>query len=176
MSVSYPTRPNVAGLHRQAVDSDEETSWGSMTILAGELTLWGAPGDCEDTNSQVELRLAPKRPIVVGRAEGGRIEYLDPTYCPTTILPNTDTTILKGQKSDLWVSRGHFTLWAGGGLIILVNGVPNREGGIRPPKNGTWLLVPAKRLLREGERYVIARGARVVLRLPNGAEIQIQCN
>jgi hypothetical protein len=159
----------------KAIDESDEPTLGNMFILAGELTLWGCPGDCEDTNATVQLRLSPQRPIVIGRAEGGSVPYLDPAYRPTTLLPNTGQTIMRGRSSDHRVSRGHFMLRAGKGRIILVNGVPHRDGGIRPPMNGTKLLAPTKRRLDPGECYEIPCGTSVVLRLPNGAEIEIGC-
>jgi hypothetical protein len=59
------------------------------------------------------------------------------------------------------------------GGIVFVNGVPRQGGGIRPPKNGTWLVAPAVRALRPGEEYLIEAGTALVVRLPNGTELQI---
>ena len=49
-----------------------------------------------------ELRRAPHRPAVVGRAEGRCPEYLDPSYRPTTLVPGTAQSVLLsgGAGSD----------------------------------------------------------------------------
>jgi hypothetical protein len=59
------------------------------------------------------------------------------------------------------------------GGILFRNGVPRRGGGIRPPKNGTWLVAPARRALHPGEEYLIEAGTALVVRLPNGTELRI---
>ena len=79
----------------------------------------------------------------------------------------------EGQGHDLTVSRGYFMLRATAGGILLVNGVPRRGGGVRPPVNGTRLLAPVQRALSPGEEYLIERGTVIVVRLPNGTQIQI---
>jgi hypothetical protein len=123
-----------------------------------------------------ELRLQPDRPAVIGRQEGGRIEYLDPAYQPTQVVPETGQCVVRSVSAgpDRYVSRGHFTLHANAGGILLVNGVPRPGGGVRPPLNGTWLMNPVRRALTPGEEYLIARGAAVVIRLPNEALVRIR--
>jgi hypothetical protein len=64
-------------------------------------------------------------------------------------------------------------LRANPGGILLVNGVPRRGGGIRPPLNGTWLIAPVRRRLDPGEEYLIERGRAVTLWFPNGAIARI---
>jgi hypothetical protein len=60
--------------------------------------------------------------------------------------------------------------------IELVNGVPHREGGIRPPLNGTWLLEPVRRFMEKGESYLIEKGTSAKICLPNGNEILIRAD
>ena len=57
--------------------------------------------------------------------------------------------------------------------ILLVNGVPRRGGGIRPPLNGTRLLEPAYRPLQGGEELLIEKGSSVKIHLPNDTVILI---
>jgi hypothetical protein len=57
---------------------------------------------------------------------------------------------------------------------LLVNGVPRRGGGTRPPLNGTLLLGPIHRWLEPGEEYVIEAGESATIRLPNGAVLEIR--
>lgn len=52
--------------------------------------------------------------------------------------------------------------------MVLVNGVPRRGGGIRPPLNGTVMLSPDYRWMRAGEEFVIEPGTLARIRLPNG--------
>ena len=159
-------------------DTDEAVSLGSLSVLSGEcLTVWGAGPASGDTDLEREcaLRLEPDRPAIVGRAEGSEVPYLDPAYRPTTVLPGTARTVLHsgGHGRDLCLSRGHFMLRATPAGILLVNGVPRRGGGMRPPVNGTRLLLPDQRWLLPGEEYVIEHGTHVVLWLPNGSEVRI---
>lgn len=60
--------------------------------------------------------------------------------------------------------------------ILLVNGVPRRGGGIRPPLNGTRLVAPVRRRLEPAEEYVVERGRSATLRLPNGTEIDLHAD
>ena len=73
----------------------------------------------------------------------------------------------------MYVSRGHFMLRAAGRGVLLVNGVPQRGGGLRAPLNGTRLVVPEQRPMSVGEEYLIESGATAVVVLPNGTEVEI---
>jgi hypothetical protein len=121
------------------------------------------------------MQLAPDRPVIVGRQEGRRIEYLDPSYRPTQLVPDTGQSVLLcgGGGDDVYVSRGHFMLRGVAGGVVLTNGVPRAGGGIRPPVNGTWLVGPVGRKLEPGEEVLIERGSVLVIRLPNKCVIQI---
>ena len=155
---------------------DGPISDGSLSVLSGiGVTLWCVLDPGQDTQPEYYLRLTHDRPAIVGRAEGREIEYLDPAYRPTTVVPGTGQPILRsgGQGEDRYVSRGHFMLRAAPGGILLVNGVPRRGGGIRPPLNGTWLVAPVRRALRPGEEYLIESGTAIVLRLPNDSVVQL---
>lgn len=148
----------------------------SISVLAGPgVAVWSTPASVGETLTKCELCLAPDQPAVIGRYEGQDIEYLDPAYRPTQILPGTGKNILHsdGHGSDNYVSRGHFMLRANAAGIILLNGVPRRGGGIRPPTNGTLLVAPEHRALAPGEEYLIASGTMIVIRLPNRTEVQI---
>lgn len=160
-----------------AVSDGGSIAVGSLSVLSGAgVTLWGPCGSCQDTQQQTQLCLAPDRPVIIGRAEGGEVPYLDPAYQPTTVMPGTGKTILhsQGHRKDLVVSRGHFMLRAAAAGILLTNGVPRRGGGIRPPMNGTWLVASVQRALTPGEHYLIDRGMTMVLWLPNGSQVQIE--
>src|SRR5262245_14848387 len=129
-----------------------------------------------DTAPESRLRLSEDRPVVVGRAEGYRVPYLNPRYRATTKMPGTGNSILhsQGHGNDICVSRGHFMLRSSPGGIAFVNGVPKVGGGIRPPVNGTRLLEPTQRELQPGEEYLIDHGQAIRLELPNGTVIQIK--
>jgi hypothetical protein len=124
----------------------------------------------------LKLQIEPDRPLIIGRAEGGQVPYLDPAYRPTTVLPGTGQTVLQhgGEGADVVVSRGHFMIRAAAGGLLLVNGVPRRGGGIRPPMNGTWLLAPVRRILEPGEPYLIENGSAIEVWLPNRSHLQIE--
>src|SRR5262245_47260257 len=104
--------------------------------------------------------------------------YLDPSYRSMTVLPGTGQTVLQhgGEGTDVVVSRGHFMIRAAAGGLLLVNGVPHRGGGIRPPTNGTWLLAPVRRKLEPGEPYLIENGLAIAVWLPNGSYLQIEAS
>ena len=152
-----------------------DTSSASLCALGGSsLTLWSS-GDTADGKAEGEVttQLHPDRPAVIGRQEGGETPYLDPRYRPTQIVSPSSGSVLAGGEPDRWVSRGHFMLRASPCGVLLVNGVPRRGGGIRPPLNGTWLVAPVRRLLGGGEEYLIGWGESATIRLPNGATIRI---
>jgi hypothetical protein len=126
--------------------------------------------------SCVELCLSPNRPIVIGRAQGHEVPYLDPAYQATPIVPESGQCVLRsrGRKEDKYVSRAHFTLRglvAGG--IVLTNGVPRLGGGVRPPLNWTYLLAPVFRRLDPGEEVEIASGSDITIGLPNNCVIRL---
>ncbi len=151
----------------------------SLVILSGgEVTVWSTIFPDRDDRPGYALRLTPDHPVVVGRSEGGAPEYLDPAYRPTRIVPGTGQGVLHSCStgSDLFVSRGHFTLRAIDGGILFVNGVPRRGGGTRPPVNGTHLVAPDDRDLDPGEEYLIASGLRIIVLLPNGTSLRIQAD
>jgi hypothetical protein len=162
-------------------DTSSEGSLCTLSSAGGTaLTLWSLPSSrlTPDANIQVLLKLAPDAPIVIGRANGGNIEYLDPSYVPSPIMPGTGTTILQhgGAQIDLAVSRGHFMLRAHPLGVLLVNGVPKRGGGIRPPRNWTELLWPQRRLLQPAEEYVIERGQSATISLPNSTRVTLKAD
>ena len=127
------------------------------------------------TDLKVQLQLAPDCPVVIGRAEDGQPEYLDPAYRSTWLMPGTGQPIVRSasEGKDVCVSRAHFMLRGNVGGIMLTNGVPRAGGGIRPPMNGTWMLEPVFRLMDPGEDYQIEHGTAAVLHLPNGTVLRI---
>jgi hypothetical protein len=158
--------------------SEPEPSWARIDVLDdAAVTCWSLPSINTPADgypqSRLQLGLTPERPAVIGRKQGGTIEYLDPAYQPTQLVPGTGQSVLQDQEADNFVSRGHFMLRASAAGILLVNGVPRRGGGIRPPLNGTWLLGPAERPLRPGESVLIRPGTSITIRLPNGVRLQI---
>ena len=159
-----------------------------VALLDGpSVTFWTCPGtavsaltsfhEVPDSVAELGLCLAPARLVVVGRSSGrSPVPYLDPAYRPTQILPDSDRSVLRGNdESDNWVSRAHFTLrGAPGGGIVFTNGVPRAGGGLRPPLNGTKLLVPTVRWLDPGEEVLIGLGEAVAIRLPNRCVLQLR--
>jgi hypothetical protein len=153
------------------------SSWANVAVVSGSgLTLWGLSQSGCETAPEQALRLDPDLPVIVGRQEGGSLEYLDTRYCPTQIVPTTGQRIVRSMSSeqDKYVSRGHFMLRGHPDGVMLVNGVPRRGGGIRPPLNGTWLILPERRQLQAGEERVIGHGESVRISLPNGTVVSIR--
>ena len=151
-------------------------SSASISVLFGpSLSVGDAVLDSE-TRSVLELILNPGQSAVIGRAHGCEVPYLDPAYVPTSLVPGTGETILRGHddRRDLYVSRGHFTLAADPAGLLLTNGVPRRGGGIRPPRNGTLLIDPVQRSMLPGEEHQIPYGFAVVLQLPNSTQVRIE--
>lgn len=145
----------------------------SLSVISGNsLTIWGTGETDPEADGRIQFQIDPERPLIIGRAEGWDVPYLDPAYRPTAIMPDGQK-VLRGDKKDDRVSRGHFMVRAAAGGIVLVNGVPKRGGGIRAPLNGTWLQSPQHREMTPGEEYPISQGAAVQLWLPNGSLIQI---
>lgn len=161
--------------HRRG-ERDRGLSSGEISILSGSpLTTWSSVPLTARGRTAFALQLMPDSPVVVGRSDGQPPEYLDPAYRPTTIVPGTEQAVLHsgGYGADNCVSRAHFMLRGVPGGILFVNGVPRLGGGIRPPRNGTRLVVPEGRGLNPGEEYLIASGTAMIVRLPNGTEIRI---
>ncbi len=147
----------------------------TLSILDGPtLLLWSTVEVTQGrTKEELKLQLQPHESLVIGRQEGGEIDYLDPAYQPTRMLPNASQLVVTsfGNASDRCVSRGHFMLKGSLAGIVLTNGVPQRGGGIRPPMNGTFLLEPGYCQMADGEEYLITRGASAKIRLPNSTAI-----
>jgi len=158
-------------------DMSGEVTLGSLSIdSGGGMTLWSPAGTTSKTDSLIKLQLQPGQQVVIGRQEGGELEYLDPRFTPTQIVPQTGRPILAhhGAEQDMFVSRGHFMLCGARGGIVLTNGVPRRGGGIRPPRNWTKLLYPEQRLLTPAEELWIGPGDMARISLPNDTVISIQ--
>ena len=153
-------------------------SLASVSLCGGAtLNLWSA-GVATETEGEYMLALAPHQTAVIGRQEGGEIEYLDPAFQPTQMLPGAEQPIVAcaRQGADTFVSRGHFMLKGDVDGILLVNGVPRRGGGIRTPLNGTRMIAPQDRTMTEAEEWLIPRGDSVRLRLPNHLIVCIAAN
>jgi len=150
----------------------------SLSIVQGPtLNLWSIATVTQGKEKEeLRVQLRPDQTVVIGRQEGGRIEYLDPRYQPTQLLPNSSRRVVTtlGTGSDKSVSRGHFLLRGTPHGILLVNGVPRQGGGIRPPMNGTEMLEPDCRWMGGGEEFMIERGAAAKIQLPNGTVILLQ--
>ena len=173
--VERPPVPEIAPLPHE--------DWGggtslSVSIVEGpSLSLWSIATATEGkTKEELKLQLEPDQSVVIGRQEGGEIEYLDPRYHPTQLLPNSSQRVVTsiGRGADICVSRGHFMLKGSLHGILLLNGVPRRGGGIRPPRNWTMMLEPDQRSMKQGEEYMIERGAAAKIRLPNGTVILLR--
>lgn len=140
----------------------------SVTLWSSTSRLGAAP--------EHRLQLKPDQPAIIGRANGHFVPYLDPAYQATPIVPGTGQTVLLdgGHGKDTSVSRGHFMLRAAVGGVLLVNGVPYVDGGIRPPLNGTYMHSPERRQMEPAEEYLIAWGETVSISLPNRAQLEIR--
>jgi hypothetical protein len=149
----------------------------SLSFTGGSVTLWSDAGMTPvEREEATQVALQEGRPVVVGRQQGGEVPYLDPSYVPTQVVPVTGQSVLTraGTGPDLTVSRGHFLLRADREGVVLLNGVPRRGGGVRPPLNGTWLLQPEHRRLDDAEEYLIRSGHAATIRLPNGTQVLIR--
>jgi hypothetical protein len=155
--------------------NEEPGSCVSLTWTPGSCATMWATEVARDTDVEFQVRIRPDRPVVIGRAEGHDVPYLDPAYKATRVLPGTRQSVMKqdGHDGDITVSRGHFMLRADPGGIVFVNGVPRRGGGIRPPMNGTWMLAPTYRELDPEETYLIEHGHGATFWLPNGTQVRI---
>jgi hypothetical protein len=165
---------------KQRPELIDDTSCGgssvSMSCDGGMVNSWSClPGT--ETKGEHTLVLAPGQMVVIGRQQGGRLEYLDPSFVPTRLVPDSGQSVLTmNSEKDNCVSRGHFTLRGSTQGILLVNGVPGVDGGIRPPTNWTLLLEPTYRVLDKGEEYLIERGASARIQLPNATKILLRAN
>lgn len=152
----------------------------SISIVEGlTVDLWSMEAATEGkTEGELTLQLQPDQLVVIGRQEGGQIEYLDPRYHPTQLLPNSTRRVVTSinRESDLYVSRGRLMLRGNAQGILFVNGVPKRGGGIRPPMNGTKMVAPAHRPMGQGEEYLIERGTAIKIKLPNGTVISLSAD
>ena len=152
-----------------------EGSHLSVSVVAGpNLSLWSIATDRScDTDTEFKFQIQPDQAVVIGRQQGGRIEYLDERYQPTQLVPNSAQRVVGSHDkvADNRVSRGHFMLRDSPRGLELVNGVPRHGGGIRPPINGTKMLKPERRTMQDGEDFVIERGKSVTICLPNGTVI-----
>lgn len=166
-----PALPEIAPLPRETASSASL----SVTVVDGApLSMWStAPATEGKTKGELSVQLQPDQSVVIGRQEGGRIEYLDPSYQPTQMLPHLSERVVAtvDRGSDIGVSRGHFMLRGSAAGILFVNGVPRPGGGIRPPLNGTQMLEPVCRSLGQGEEYLIEKGSAIKICLPNGTTI-----
>ena len=147
-----------------------EVSIASISVLEGFINLWSTLSS--NPTGQVQLKLDPNNPAVIGRLEGGRPPYLARGYQATHMLPN-GAPVLRGTRADETVSRAHFMLKHHAQGILLINGVPGRDGALRAPLNGTYLLSPENRNMVPGEAFLIERGSTAKIRLPNNTLILI---
>ncbi len=150
----------------------------SLSISGGPMVNLWSRVPFSQADGQFTTDLAPGQELVIGRQEGGHLEYLDPKYQPTQLMPGSFRPIVTSSREgkDTSVSRGHFMLKGSPQGILFVNGVPKRGGGIRPPTNWTWMLEPHRRLLHPAEEIAIHPGTRVKLYLPNATVILIVAN
>src|SRR4051812_44419622 len=104
----------------------EPDSYVSLTWSPGShATMW-ATDVSRSTNVEYQVKVSPHRPVVIGRAEGHDVPYLDPAYKATRVLPGTGQSVMlhDGREQDISVSRGHFMLKADPAGVVFVNGVP----------------------------------------------------
>jgi len=138
------------------------------------LTMWSAWDTADEPRPTVRLSLDPDSPVIIGRQEGGKIPYMDPRYRPTQIGPSGESVLTScGHGIDKCVSRGHFMLRGSPLGILFVNGVPRNGGGIRPPVNGTAPLEPEARWFAQCDEYLVERGLKIKIWLPNETRVTI---
>lgn len=174
----FPASPEIVPADSPGPDTDTSSSCTIISDGGPAITLWSMPGTrvSPESGREVQLQLSPDSPVIIGRQDGGEIEYLDPRYQSSPIMPGSGQTILQhdGTRGDIYVSRGHFMLRGHAGGILFTNGVPRRGGGIRPPRNWTQLLAPQHRMLSPAEEIVIGRDDQVTIALPNGTRLTIR--
>ena len=90
-----------------AAQSSIISGCGLFLLSGTPVTMWSSPETALDARSQWRLMVGSDRPVIIGRAEGREVTYLDPAYRPTTIVPGTGRTILQnnGEGGDDTVSR-----------------------------------------------------------------------
>jgi hypothetical protein len=171
-----------------APPDDATSSRCDVTLVEGHsVVLWTCPQTSVTSatvidgrphgSTELALGLTPGRFVVIGRATPDcPVPYLDPAYRATTMLPDSQQSVVHGDDpSDVYVSRAHFTLrGASGGGVVLTNGVPRAGGGVRPPTNGTKMLAPTARCLEPGEEVTIPYGDAVAIRLPNRCVLRLK--
>lgn len=158
---------------------DGKVSSADLIVESGPaMSAWsGADTMCDLAAARTTLEINCNQHVVIGRQQGGTVEYLDPRFQPTRFMPNSVQALpLRGDETDRWVSRGHLMLQARSGGILLINGVPRPGGGIRPPVNRTFMLRPDHRYLKPGEEFLIETGKTARIRLPNGTVLSIRAN
>src|SRR5215510_9629688 len=110
----HPASPEIAPAWTPHPDTDVPSLCTISSDGGPGVTVWSTPGvrRTAEAQSQVTLQLSPDAPVIIGRQEGGEIEYLDPRYQPSPIMPGSGRTILQrdGRHQDIFVSRGHFML------------------------------------------------------------------
>jgi len=167
-------------LWHEADSSDGATSRLSLTCDSRMLRLWAKATPYQtfaevntQTLTETSLDLSPHELVVIGRQQGGRLEYLDPSYTPSQLVPDSGQSVLMNDAKDTYVSRGHFTLKGSSKGILLLIGVPGVEGGVRLPVNWTFMVEPVYREMKKGEVFLVERGSSVKIMLPNEARILI---
>src|SRR5262245_15088110 len=94
------------------LEFDSAVSSGSLCVESGPAVAFSSA--CGTTigepAAETKLQLKPNEAMVIGRQEGGELEYLDPRFAPTQIVPNTGQKVVKSYRDgpDIYVSRGHF--------------------------------------------------------------------
>src|SRR5262245_11004749 len=77
----------------------------SISIVEGPtINLWSIETASEGKiEGELTLQLQPDQSVVIGRKEGGQIDYLDPRYHPTQVLPNSTRSVVSSfnRQSDL---------------------------------------------------------------------------
>ena len=162
--------------HTQEDQIVESPSSCTFSALSGDsIFIWTTSGESETSTCDLTVSLEPGRPIIIGRAHNHEVEYLDPVYRPTAILPTSGQCVLHAtsREQNSYLSRGHFMLKDRHRGIVFVNGVPGRNGSIRPPTNGTRMIDPDHRSMAPAEEYFIESGKAIVIELPNGSSVRI---
>src|SRR5262249_32264213 len=102
----------------------------SISIVEGPtINLWSIETPTVGkTEAELTLQLQRDQAGVIGRKEGWEIDYLDPRFSPTQMLPNSTRRVVTSfhRESVLYVSRGHVMLRGSAQGIRFVNGVPRR--------------------------------------------------
>jgi hypothetical protein len=112
------------------------------------------------------VELDPEHPTIIGR--GGKPPYLDPKYSQYMSGAANQGPARPGDDK---VSRAHFMLVSDPLGVRVVNGVPDRDGGIRPPGWGTRIQIgdQPRRAMSPKESVLVPKGVTVRVILPNGS-------